>query len=61
MTAAEIEKIILKTTGDPSVGPIKDNAKAIAEAIAAALSGPKPADKRENRLMAKPEIPAAEQ
>ena len=59
MTAAELEQIILKTTGDPTVGPIKDNAKAIAEAIAAALSGP--VDKRENRLMPKPEIPAAEQ
>ena len=60
MTAAEIEKIILKTAGDPSVGPIKDNAKAIAEAIASALSGSTPA-KPENRLMPKPEIPAAEQ
>lgn len=59
MNADQIEKIILKTTGDPSCGPIKDNAQAIAEAIYRELSGSKAG--RETRLAQKPEIPAAEQ
>lgn len=62
MDAKQIEKIILKSTGDPTVGPIRDNAALIAEAIYRELSGEssrKP--KQETRLMPKPEIPAAEQ
>lgn len=62
MTEDEIEQIILKTTGDPSVGPIRDNAALIAEAIYRELSGDKSGKNRpETRLMPKPEIPAAEQ
>lgn len=59
MNADQIEKIILKTTGDPSCGPIKDNAALIAAAIYRELSGGKAG--RETRLAQKPEIPAAEQ
>jgi hypothetical protein len=60
MTPEQIQRIILKTTGDPSCGPIVDNAEAIADAIYRELSGDKPG-RKETRLAAKPEIPAAEQ
>lgn len=62
MNAKQIEAIILEATGNPSCGPIKDNAELIAQAIEQSLNPKAEATKgRETRLATKPEIPAAEQ
>lgn len=52
MNEAQIEKIILDTAGNPSVGAVKDLAPAIAAAIAAELEPKRESKpKRETRVV----------
>lgn len=58
LSRADIESTIRQAVGNPTVGPLADNAGIIADAIHQLLQ-PEPA--KENRIIKTKEIPAAEE
>lgn len=58
ISRAEIEAAIRESVGNPSVGPIADNAATMADAVHQLLQ---PEAKKENRIVKAKEIPAAEE